>query len=119
MGGRMSRDKGKRGERAACKALADVWPGLERIYGQARMDSTSPDIDAPGCPVFIEVKCEEQRSVYEAMRQALEVQDMLTVRALAGTNSARPRPPVVVHKRNRGPWLVTVRACDLARLMGR
>lgn len=110
--GKRSRDKGKRGELEACEALAEMWPGLKRIYGQARANNSSPDIDAPGCPVWLEVKRNEGRSVYEAMAQALDA--CLAPPRSSGNPS---RPPVIVHKRNRGEWLVTVRAVDLARLL--
>jgi hypothetical protein len=121
--GKRSRDKGKRGELEACEALKDVWPGLQRTYHQARAGSDAPDIDGPGCPVWIEVKRQERINVHEAMDQAQR----------AATTEGKPlltdegdqyrflswRPPAVVHKRNRGEWLVTVRARDLARLIGR
>lgn len=107
--GARSRRKGIVGEREACEALADVWPGLQRVYGQARANSASPDIDGPGCPVFIEVKRQESINVHAAMAQA--------TKAAFGTLASRP--PVIVHKRSRGEWLVTMRACDLARLMNR
>ncbi len=107
--GRMSRSKGKRGELEACEALKDVWPNLQRVYGQARADSSSPDIDGPGCPVFIEVKRQEKINVHAAMAQALV--------ASRPVPTIDTRPPVIVHKRNRGEWLVTIRARDLARLV--
>lgn len=112
MGGKMSRSKGKRGELEACEALSDVWPDLKRVYGQSRMGSDAPDIDGPGCPVWIEVKRQESINVHAAMGQARDGA------LLAVETDGRRRPPVIVHKRNRGEWLVTMRAKDLAHLIG-
>jgi hypothetical protein len=114
MGGKMSRSKGCRGEREACEALKEVWPNLQRVYGQARQNSSSPDIDGPGCPVFIEVKRQESINVHAAMAQAAGA--CLDPPRTSGNYS---RPPVVVHRRSRGEWLVTLRAKDLARLVKR
>lgn len=118
-----SRSKGIRGEREACEALAPLWPGLQRIYGQARANSSSPDIDAPGCPVFIEVKRQETISIHVAMKQAMEAAGRARKAAMGhpGTLGWEPlpvaRPPLVIHKRNRGEWLITMRAADFVKLM--
>jgi hypothetical protein len=128
--GKRSRDKGKRGELEACEALKDVWPGLQRTYHQARAGSDAPDIDGPGCGFWLEVKRTERLNIHEAMEQALtasmqwhEVGSMRIGRSRVFSLEPAPpeqrRPPAIVHKRNRGEWLVTVRARDLARLMGR
>ena len=121
MGGRKSRSKGKRGELEACEALAEVWPGLKRQYGQARMHSSTPDIDGPGCPVFIEVKRQESINVHKAMEQAVAAGEHILKWVKVGETpdgpTFAPRPRVIVHKRNRGEWLVTVRARDLRRLI--
>jgi len=113
MSGRRSRDKGKRGELEACEALAEVWPGLQRTYHQSRAGSDAPDIDGPGCPAWIEVKRQERIAIHAAMEQAFEAC------RYEGTPVGLARPPVIVHKRNRGEWLVTMRAKDLARLVKR
>lgn len=121
--GAKSRRKGVVGEQDACKALADVWPGLKRQYGQARKESDCPDVDAPGCPVWIEVKRQEAINVHAAMAQAVralkEPAVWVAANGAAYSSSMSHRPPVIVHKRNRGEWLVTVRAKDLKRLVGR
>jgi hypothetical protein len=132
MNGRGRRDKGKRGELEACEALKDVWPGLRRMYGQARQNSATPDIDGPGCPVHIEVKRQEKINVHRAMFQAIAASAYsstdVTALEFGGLKpgetptvrvTGKFRPPVIVHKRNRGEWLVTVRAVDLARLLSR
>lgn len=114
--GKASRDKGKRGELEACEALADVWPGLQRTYHQSRAGSDAPDIDGPGCPVWIEVKRQERINIHAAMEQAVEA---VAPMDLGYGEGWIPRPPVIAHKRNRGEWLVTVRARDLKMLVGR
>lgn len=115
----MSRTKGVVGEREACEALAEVWPNLERTYHQARKGSDAPDIDGPGCPVWLEVKRQERINIHEAMAQATKASEIRVLRLLAGTSVEVPRPPVIVHRRSRGEWLVTMRASDLSRVMGR
>lgn len=122
VGGRASRDKGKRGELEACEVLADVWPGLQRTYHQSRAGSDAPDIDGPGCPAWIEVKRQERINIHEAMEQAAEAASAAWTTVPGDLYLMKldtKRPPVVIHKRNRGEWLVTVRAKDLRRLMGR
>lgn len=120
--GKRSRDKGKRGELEACEALADVWPNLQRTYHQSRAGSDAPDIDGPGCPAWIEVKRQERINVHEAMEQALEAaQPRYEGVPIFRKPTVDPfsRPPVIVHRRSRGEWLVTMRAKDLARLVKR
>jgi hypothetical protein len=118
--GRMSRDKGKRGELEACEALKDVWPGLERTYHQARKGSDAPDVDGPGCPVWLEVKRTERINIHQAMEQAKQAAyDGSNANAVVVDGFLVPRPPVIVHRRSRGEWLVTMRASDLKRVVGR
>lgn len=62
----------------------------------------NPDIDAEGLEGYhFEVKRVEKLNVPEAMKQA--------------TRDASGRVPVVVHRRNREPWLVTMRLDDWIR----
>lgn len=126
--GKASRSKGKRGELEACEALAEVWPGLKRTYHQSRSGSDAPDIDGPNCPVWIEVKRQERINIHEAMEQAYAATPKAAFRCDVagclkpcgrGEGVMLSRPPVIVHKRNRGEWLVTMRASDLKRLVGR
>jgi len=90
-----------------------VWPGLQRTYHQSRSGDDAPDIDGPGCPVWIEVKRQETINIHAAMRQAMDC-----AHPCGRDDQAMNRPPVVVHKRNRGEWLVTMRAADLMRIVG-
>ena len=90
--------KGKRGERAWRDEL--VAQGYSARRGQQFSGSPdSPDVvcaDLPG--LHFEVKAVERLNVTEAMTQAV--------------GDAGGKVPVVAHKRNRGEWLVTMRAAD-------
>lgn len=111
MSGRMARDKGVRGELEACEALAGVFPGLQRTYHQARAGSDAPDIDGEHCPFWFEVKRTERLNIHEAMAQAVKA-------CRESGHDFVPRPPAVIHKRNRGEWLITFRVADLASVVG-
>jgi Holliday junction resolvase len=103
-----SNQKGKAGERQAVKALHDHL-GVEARRGvQYSGGGDSPDLvhSIPG--VHFEVKRVEKLNLEMAMTQARE--------------DGGEKIPVVMHRRNRTPWLVTVpldRLRELAmRLMG-
>lgn len=66
----------------------------------------NPDIAAEVCglPLHIEVKRQEHLRLSEAVAQAVH----------DANNNALP---VVVHRSNRQPWLVTVRLEDVLRLL--
>ena len=90
-----SREKGKRGEREACCFLTTL--GYTAKRGQQYAGGTdSPDVihDVPG--IHIEVKRVERLNLSCAMEQA--------------RRDAGPKVPVVMHRRNGEPWLVTVPA---------
>ena len=92
-----SQRKGAQGERELAKLLeAEGYP-MERggpCFG------TVPDlVGLPG--IHVEVKRVEKLNVSEAMRQAERDAD----RFLDGA-------PAVFHRRNREPWLVTMRLAD-------
>lgn len=94
-----SRRKGASGEREAAKALMDAL-GINARRGQQFSGSPdSPDV-VLDLPLHLEVKRVERLNVQMAMDQA--------------TKDAKGiKPPVVMHRRNRTPWLVTVRLVDL------
>ena len=103
-----SNRKGKKGEREASKALAEHL-GIEARRGvQYSGGGDSPDVvhSLPG--THIEVKRVEKLNLDAAMQQA--------------RTDGGDKIPVVLHRRNRTPWLVTVpldRLSELAmRLMG-
>jgi hypothetical protein len=90
--------KGKRGERAWRDEL--IAHGYDARRGQQFAGSPdSPDVICPDLPdIHFEVKAVERLNIHEAMAQAIDDADGKT--------------PVVAHKRNRGDWLVTMRADD-------
>lgn len=98
-----SRQKGKRGERDAANALRRLFGWTARRTQQFKGTADSADVEVAETPeVFWEVKREEQLNVVRA------------VEAAAAT--AGEKLPVLLHRRNRTPWLVTVRLADLRRL---
>lgn len=103
--GRKSLRKGKGGEREGAKALLQA-VGIDAKRGrQFKGGPESPDIvtNVPG--VFFEAKRRETLSLYAAVEKAA---------ADAGDNL-----PVVIHRRNRKPWLSIIRLDDLAGLVVR
>lgn len=90
--GRFSREKGKRGERDAAKAIETAL-GLNARRGvQYAGGNESPDVvaDLPG--VHFEVKRTERLALYDALEQAQK-------------DAAPSAVPVVLHRRNLKPWV--------------
>ena len=100
--GKMSKDKGARGERELAGELHRLFGVTARRGVQYRGGTDSPDViaDIPG--IHIECKRCERLSIYAAMAQAVDD---------AGT-----KVPIVCHKQNRREWLVIVRLNDLPKL---
>ena len=98
--GRSSRNKGKRGEREAAKALAKVLGCTARRGQQFAGGTDSPDLITSIAGVHFEVKRTESLSLYKAIDQAQ-------------TDCKPDDVPVVLHRRNHQPWLVVV---ELERL---
>lgn len=94
--------KGKVGEREAAHAWGETF-GVSMIRGQQHAGGAdSPDIKGqPG--VHIEVKRVEKLNLDKAVEQSVSE---------AGAGEV----PIVLHRRNRQGWLVTVRLSDLPRL---
>ena len=97
MGG-MSRQKGKRGER--------MWAEFLRSHGFAARRGVqydgghgSPDVVCHELQHWFEVKFVEALNIHAAMAQAVG-------------DAPTGRVPVVAHRRNRGEWLITMRAED-------
>jgi len=94
-----SRQKGKRVERAAAAALNAI--GFETRRGvQYSGGPESPDVVGIA-GLHIEVKGVEKLNIDKAMAQSI-------------AESAKDEIPVVLHKKNRGDWLLTLRLDDLA-----
>jgi hypothetical protein len=102
--GKRSRGKGKRGERLACAAIKEQFPTLNpRRSVQFKGTTDSCDVEIPeASDWFVEVKFVERLNVWEAIERAVvEAGDKL---------------PILMHKKTRSDWLVTVRLSDLKRL---
>lgn len=88
-----SRDKGKRGELEAARVLKEY--GYETRRGQQYSGATG-DADVVGLPgIHLEIKRVEKLNISKAVQQSV--------------NDARDGElPVVMHRRNRETWLVTM-----------
>ena len=102
--GKMSQRKGAAGERELAALLSAA--GYECQRGGSLSFGEIPDIlGLPG--IHIECKRVERLNVGEAMEQAIRDSD----RMLDGM-------PALFHRRNRKPWLVTMRLEDWLKLYG-
>lgn len=100
--GRKEREKGKRGEREAAKAIKE-YLGINAHRGrQYQGGDDSPDVKADLPGVSIEVKRTERLSLYEAMQQAYE-------------DAHECEIPLVLHRRNNQEWLAVT---PLKHLLG-
>ena len=102
--GKSSHRKGAAGERELAALLLAA--GYECQRGGSLSFGEIPDVlGLPG--IHIEVKRVEKLNVGEAMEQAIRDSD----RMLDGM-------PALFHRRNRKPWLVTMRLEDWLKLYG-
>ena len=97
-----SRQKGARGER--------LWRDELRAHGyiarrgqQFSGSPDSPDVVCDSLPYHFEVKVVEALNLRDAVEQAVR--------------DAGVKTPVVAHKRNHSPWLVTMLAEDWFKLV--
>ncbi len=102
MGGKSSQHKGRAGELELAELLRqygyEIKPGSPLNYGK------EPDLSGlPG--VHIEVKRVERLNIGQAMQQALRDAERFQDGA-----------PAVFHRRNRQPWLVTMRLEDWVKM---
>ena len=102
--GRRSRSKGARGERELAARLRELGWASARRGQQFAGGPDSPDIAGAISGVHIECKRVERLNLAAAMEQA--------------ESDAGALVPLVASRRNRGPWLVTVRLEDLRQLAG-
>ena len=96
-----SRNKGKRGELEAAHLLQEH--GYDARRGQ-QFSGANGDADVVGLPgIHIEVKRVEKLNIENAVDQS--------------RNDARPGEiPIVLHRKNRQPWLVTMAFVDWREL---
>lgn len=99
--GKRSREKGKRGERAAAKALSLVFPDAKRTHSQSE---GADEADVRNTPYWVEVKVGARPPILAGFRQAQRDTD--------------GRPPLVLSKQDRGEWLVTVSLETFSALLG-
>ena len=100
--GRGSQRKGARGERELAAVLREYGYDMER--GGSLSFGEVPDlVGLPG--VHIECKRVERLNVPAAMQQAVK-----------DSQRFRDGMPALFHRRNRQPWLVTIRLEDFMQL---
>ena len=103
--GKSSQRKGADGERELADKLRQYGYEVER--GGSMTFGDVPDLTGlPG--VHIECKRVERLNVPEAMQQAVRDAERF-----------HDGMPALFHRRNRQPWLVTIRLEDFMRLYGR
>ncbi|MBQ8953208.1 MAG: hypothetical protein IJ048_03755 [Clostridia bacterium] len=96
--------KGSQGERELASLLTEAGFPAHRNDQRDVGGYDNPDISAEGLEGWhIEVKRVERLNVGEAMKQA--------------EHDAAGRVPIVAHRRNRQPWLVTLHLADWLQLI--
>jgi hypothetical protein len=103
MGGRMSRSKGKRGEREAAAELGALLGVDARRGVQYQGGPESPDVVLKGVPIHVEAKRTERLSLWAAVEQSRQDADPGHV-------------PIVWHKSNRRESVVIVETSQLVAL---
>lgn len=98
-----SRRKGKAGELEACQKLRELFGWAVQRSQQFCGRAGDDDIQVAQTPgLFWEIKREQNCNVHKAMQRASE--------------DAGRRCPVLMHRKNRSDWLLTIRLADLPRL---
>lgn len=98
-----SRKKGKEGELEACHALTALFGWAAERSQQYCGRAGDDDIKVTQTPgLFWEIKRTQALNVHKAMQKASE--------------DAGRRCPVLMHRKNRSDWLLTIRLVDLPRL---
>jgi len=98
-----SRTKGKVGEREAARLISETFGVGARRGQQFSGSNESPDVVTDIEGVHFEIKRVEKLNLYEAVEQA--------VRDAGGDT------PVVLHRRDRKEWLLTIRWADIKDLV--
>lgn len=105
MGGKMSRDKGKRGERFTASLFREY--GYDAKRSAQFCGKTGQAADVVGVPLLhLEVKFQERMSLYDWMGQAVRDSEA----------EGKGNLPVVIHKQNNKDLLVTMRFEDWIKL---
>ena len=96
-----SRNKGKRGELEAAHALKEYGYEARRSQQYAGINSDADVVGLPG--VHIEVKRGEKLNIDNAMAQSIR-------------DAKSDEKPIVLHRKNRASWLVTMQLVDWMEL---
>lgn len=97
-----SKRKGSAGERELCEYLTAAGFPAHRNEQRYEGGYNNPDVSAEGLEALhIECKRVEKLNVNEAMRQAAA--------------DAAGKTPVVMHRRNREQWLITLKLDDFLK----
>ena len=105
MTGKMSRDKGKRGERELAALLNKLF-NIDTCRRGQQYCGLAGNADVVGIAgVHSEVKRVESLNITKAMAQAVD-------------DCPDSDVPVVHHKKNGGDWMTTIRTEDLPELVG-
>lgn len=107
--GRMSRQKGKRGEREAAAELGLLLGCTSRRGVQYQGGPDSPDVVLDGVAIHVEAKRVEALNLYAALEQAT-------------SDAPQGSVPIVWHRRNNKPSVVIVetsRLVELARVIAK
>lgn len=100
-----SKAKGSAGERELASILSEAGFPAHRNEQRDIGGYNNPDVAAEGLEGWhIECKRVERLNIGEAMRQS--------------ERDAAGRVPVVIHRRNREPWRVTLNLSDWLKLIG-
>ena len=102
--GRMSRQKGKRGEREAAAELGAILGVTARRGVQYQGGPDSPDVVLEGVPIHVEAKRTERLSLWAAIEQAK-------------ADAPKGSVPLVWHKANRRESVVIVETARLGELV--
>lgn len=102
-GGRYARDRGKRGELEVAEILRPIFPEVRtrRAGGESAEDTRGSDLVGAE-PYVIQVKRRERLNVVEAWNEAAQ--------------NAKGAVPLLVFRRDRGPWLVTMSLAEWMEL---
>jgi Holliday junction resolvase len=101
--GRMSKQKGKRGEREAAKALSEVLQCSARRGVQFQGGPDSPDVVTDIPDTHIEVKRTERFQMWPALNQAKE--------------DANGKTPLVLTRQNGKDWVLVMELSNLPNLL--
>ena len=104
--GKRSRNKGKRGEREVAKILQTAgFPARRTVQYNGRPGTAADVVGIPG--LHIEVKLVEKESIRAWYRQAQR----------DAHASPENEMPVIVHRKSREPWLVTMSLEDFIKII--